>query len=234
MNHPADEVLATLLDEHADAALREHVASCAACREQLEKLHRAARAVADVEGGPSVAPAVLERIERRPRRSAFVPAFAAAVAVSVVVVLPMATGDEMTARGAGGRATRLALVVDGAPASTDRPLSRTSSLRADLVHPGGDEPLVVVAVDATGGVHWLRPAFTDTQHPPACPTPPTPTELSVAPETVSFSLPPGLLVVHLLAVDGPCDVAALDTSLTADRPLAGVRTVDEVQLRVAP
>lgn len=244
MSHPGDEALANLVDDDADPALREpaltaHVASCSACRARVDGLRAAALAVADVADGPSVVPAVLARIEqseqsgRRPRRAMLAPALAAA-AVCLAVLVPLATRDDMnmTPRGVGDRATRLALVVDGAPADAARPLSPVSSLRADLVHPSGDLPLVVVAVDGAGGVHWLRPAFTDAGHPPACPSPLPATELSLAPETVSFSLPPGPLAVRVLAVAGPCDVADLDARLSRGVVPEGARTLDEVTVEV--
>lgn len=229
--HPTDEELAAVVDGASSVDVVAHVDGCVACAARVAMLRALARELATADA-PSIGPAVLARIEheRQPWWRAMSSWTALAAATSCLALFVFAPST-LTPRGASSTSL-MSVVADGVAVDEGGVVNGDAALRADFVRSVAGV-VVVVAVDAGGDVHWLRPAFVDAQRPPPCPAPAsTSTPRSIAPDTVAFDLPPGPLIVRAVAVDAGCDVAALDAAFSAGNAVGKV--VDELRLQVRP
>jgi hypothetical protein len=250
MTHPSDDLLAACLDDDSGAdsadSTADHLRSCPACQARLTELRLVAGML---RTGPraSVVEDVVRRLQE-PSWTALVrgPLLAASSCAALLLVLTVggppstssATPDAAGTFSARGPAphTSLLLTGDGDVVVEGDVVGATTRWRADLLHPSGTAGIAVIAIDARGDVHWLRPAWVDSARPPPCPGPSPARERSIAAEMVAFDLPAGPLTVRALSLPTPCDVRTLDKAWSARsaQTLGGAVVEDELQLVVQP
>ncbi len=259
MTHPSDDALAACLDVDSGAngsaditidvtidITIDHVRSCQTCQARVTEL-RLMAGMLRTGPRPSVVDDVVRRLQE-PSWTALVrgPLLAASSCAALLLVLTvraptspsMATTDAEGTFSARGPAPHTALLLtgDGNVVVEGDVVGATTRWRADLLHPSGTAGVAVIAIDARGDVHWLRPAWVDSARPPPCPGPSPASERSIAEEMVAFDLPTGPLTVQALSLPTPCDVPTLDKAWSArsDRTLAGAVVDDELHLVVQP
>ena len=258
MTHPSDDLLAARLDDDsipdgtadstADSTV-DHLRGCPVCQARVTELRLVAGMLPT---GPraSVVDDVVRRLQE-PSWTALVrgPLLAASSCAALLLVLAVrgptstsstsstsaTTPDAAGTFSARGPAPHTALLLhgDGDVVVEGDVVGATTRWRADLLHPSGTAGVAVIAIDARGDVHWLRPAWVDSARPPPCPGPAPASERSLAEEMVAFDLPAGPLTVQALSLPTPCDVPTLDKAWSA-QTLAGAVVDDELHLVVQP
>lgn len=226
--------------------LREHLAGCAACREQYERhlllsrLDPAALSPRErLAVGLGLAPA-----PRTPARPLLAALGAAAAALLVVVLWPRGgpgpDGGFAARGGAPEEAARLFAyrIVPGEPPA---PLGETMRARDELAfayqNQAGFRRLLVFGIDAARRVVWYHPAWTDAQDDPVAVPILASAGVHELPEAVRHELAPGPLVLYGLFLNEDLSAREAERRLSggADLPrlFPGSHAV-RVEVRVEP
>ena len=194
---PLEDELIALLDgeatENRAADLRAHVQRCTSCRDAWTELTRLRGDIAAPVSGVAAKPSfarILARIEaeptdrvppRRPHRYVLAGVAAVAMAAALIVIVPKLAIDRtpgaVAARGGPSASTMdrnvgvtvrrfdggLAPLVDGESVSADT----AYAVSYRNLGAGASAFVMVFAVDASGAVHWIHPAYLDTRHDPS-------------------------------------------------------------------
>ena len=206
-----------------EARLRDHLPTCAACRQTYESYQVAERL--DPRALPprerlALALGLPAEVKRSPRRSlrwaVATAAAVGAVALLLVVTTPTPQGDGMVARGGS---LENAESLDVAVFRVQGP--RESTRVKDVISPGDELAfayrnevdkafLMIFAVDGTGHVVWYHPAWTDPADNPRAVPITKQVGFKELPEAVRHSLQGPSLTVHALFMDKAIDARTIE------------------------
>lgn len=212
--HPTDE-----------RRMREHLPSCATCRDQYERhllLARLTPGALDARTRLGRGLGVAVREERLPWRPALAALAVACVALLMVRVVPgrdASSVEGFTPRGSGqAEASRLmvyAVGADGVPAPVGEALDARQELAFAYRNPDARRYLLVFGVDEAGRVYWYHPSWTDPEANPRAVPIHAGDALWELPEAISQPLAAGRLTVHGVFLDEPMTVRELEAGLAA-------------------
>jgi hypothetical protein len=195
-----------------ERAMRDHVASCEACRGRYRR-HLVVEALDPDALGTQRRLAV--GLGLRPRRRArwLVPAVLAFAAWALVVGGRGGSHHDMTARGGGrddvvGFRVRDGAVLAGA-------ISRDDELSFAYRATGAHGFLAVFAIDVAGRVYWYYPAWTDAGTAPAAVAIHASPDLVELPEAIRHDLHAGALWIYAAFLDRPWTTVEIEARVVA-------------------
>jgi hypothetical protein len=230
------------LTENRADEVREHLATCAACRAEAESLRAlVADLAAPVEPRPGALVRVLARLDEEPWTSGrrWAPslaagavglfAAAAAAALAPVVVRRVQTPSVMTARGGGpdqrSLAREVGVTVYRHGAGLD-PIAPGEEVSADTPYavafrnlgPSDSAFMMVFAEDAAHDLHWIEPAWLDPTEDPASLSLPH-ADREGAPRTSVVLDRPAVGALRLFVVVSPHPLRVSDVERLGSTPL---------------
>jgi hypothetical protein len=245
MNQPPACEMRSVIDEHfagkitpaAERALREHLPTCAQCREY----YRRHQVLSDLDPeGLDPRQRLARGLGLEPRRRSLVyiavPALAAAAAIALLIILwpgVQPAEDGLVSRGGPAESSPARLEVyrvrpGESPERVQEEINATDELAFAYENRAGKKRLMVFGVDEGGNIYWYHPAWQDPAQKPVAVAIEGGVGIRELPEAIGHSIRGESLRIYAVFTDDPLPVESIEALIRGVKERVKVLPLENV------